>query len=146
MTVQKGLIDTNLTSIRGDLHAIQRGQPLPNPLDLASLSNILETYASLFVCALDDIDGIISSAKSLVRNANDITNEVLDGLNPIQTDVERIKDTYGSTQSEDFNKALSDADNSGSRCSLARMYYLFSPSLCALVRCNFSPVKSDLRN
>ncbi|KAF4024914.1 hypothetical protein G4228_016858 [Cervus hanglu yarkandensis] len=84
MTVQKGLIDTNLTSIRGDLHGIQR----------------------------DDIDGIINSAKSLVRNANDITNEVLDGLNPIQTDVERIKDTYGSTQSEDFNKALSDADNS----------------------------------
>ena len=126
MTVQKGLIDTNLTSIRGDLRGIQRGQLLPNPLDLASLSNILETYTSLFVCALDDIDGIISSAKSLVRNA--------------------IKDTYGSTQSEDFNKALSDADNSGSRCSLARMYYLFSPSLCALVRCNFSPVKSDLRN
>lgn len=84
------------------------------------LSNILETYTSLFVCALDDIDGIINSAKSLVRNANDITNEVLDGLNPIQTDVERIKDTYRSTQSEDFNKALSDADNSGSRCSLAR--------------------------
>ncbi|XP_042095481.1 laminin subunit alpha-3 isoform X1 [Ovis aries] len=84
MTVQKGLIDTNLTSIRGDLHGIQR----------------------------DDIDGIINSAKSLVRNANDITNEVLDGLNPIQTDVERIKDTYRSTQSEDFNKALSDADNS----------------------------------
>ncbi|XP_044630418.2 laminin subunit alpha-3 isoform X1 [Equus asinus] len=84
MTVQKGLIDTNITTIRDDLRGIQRG----------------------------DIDGMINSAKSIVRNANDITNEVLDGLTPIQTDVERIKDTYGSTQSEDFNKALGDADNS----------------------------------
>ncbi|XP_059977879.1 laminin subunit alpha-3 isoform X2 [Lagenorhynchus albirostris] len=84
MTVQKGLVDTNLTTIRDDLRGIQR----------------------------DDIDGIINSAKSMVRNANDITNDVLDGLNPIQTDVERIKDTYGSTGSEDFNKALTDADNS----------------------------------
>ncbi|XP_019786071.2 laminin subunit alpha-3 isoform X7 [Tursiops truncatus] len=84
MTVQKGLVDTNLTTIRDDLRGIQR----------------------------DDIDGIINSAKSMVRNANDITNDVLDGLNPIQTDVERIKDTYGSTRSEDFNKALTDADNS----------------------------------
>nr|XP_025742630.1 laminin subunit alpha-3-like [Callorhinus ursinus] len=84
LTVQKGLIDTNLTAIRDDLRGIQR----------------------------DDISGMISSAKSMVRNANDITNEVLDGLGPIQTDVTRIKDTYGRTQSEDFNKALTDADNS----------------------------------
>uniref|UniRef100_A0A8C7BKK5 Laminin subunit alpha 3 n=1 Tax=Neovison vison TaxID=452646 RepID=A0A8C7BKK5_NEOVI len=84
ITVQKGLIDTNITAIRDDLRGIRR----------------------------DDISGMISSAKSMVRNANDITNEVLDGLGPIQTDVTRIKDTYGSTQREDFNKALTDADNS----------------------------------
>uniref|UniRef100_A0A2K6FCC1 Laminin subunit alpha 3 n=1 Tax=Propithecus coquereli TaxID=379532 RepID=A0A2K6FCC1_PROCO len=84
VTVQKELIDTNLTTVRDDLRGIQRG----------------------------DIDGMLSSAKSMVRKATDITNEVLDGLNPIQTDVERIKDTYGTTQSEDFNKALTDADNS----------------------------------
>ncbi|XP_060040830.1 laminin subunit alpha-3 [Erinaceus europaeus] len=84
VTVQKELIDTSLTAIHNDLHGIQR----------------------------DDIDGIIDSAKSMVRNANNITSEVLDELNPIQTDVERIKDTYGSAQSEDFNKALTDADNS----------------------------------
>ncbi|XP_038528378.1 laminin subunit alpha-3 isoform X2 [Canis lupus familiaris] len=84
MTVRKGLIDTNITVIRDDLRGIQR----------------------------DDISGMISSAKSMVRNANDITDEVLDGLSPIQTDVARIKDTYGSKQSEDFNKALADADNS----------------------------------
>ncbi|XP_016022014.2 laminin subunit alpha-3 isoform X2 [Rousettus aegyptiacus] len=84
MTVQKEMIDTNITAIRDDLRGIER----------------------------DDIDGMISIAKNMVRNANDITNEVLDGFNPIQTDVERIKDTYGSTQSEDFNKALTDADNS----------------------------------
>ncbi|ELW48958.1 Laminin subunit alpha-3 [Tupaia chinensis] len=87
VTVQKELIDTNLTSVRDDLRGIQRG----------------------------DIDGMINSAKSLIRKANGITDEVLDGLNPIQTDVERIKDTYGSTQSEDFNKALTDADNSVKR-------------------------------
>ncbi|XP_066102434.1 laminin subunit alpha-3 isoform X1 [Saccopteryx bilineata] len=84
MTVQKGVIDTNITTIRDDLRGIER----------------------------DDIDGMISNAKSMVRNANDITDGVLDGLNPIQTDVERIKDTYGSTQREDFNQALTDADNS----------------------------------
>lgn len=82
--------------------------------------NVLDTYTSQFVCALGDIDAMISSAKSMVRKANDITDEVLDGLNPIQTDVERIKDTYGSTQNEDFKKALTDADNSGIRHSLAR--------------------------
>lgn len=84
VTLQKEVMDTNITTIRDDLRGIQRG----------------------------DIDGMINSAKSLLRNANSITNEVLDGLNPIQTDVERIKGTYGSTQSEDFNKALTDADNS----------------------------------
>ncbi|XP_015337967.1 laminin subunit alpha-3 isoform X2 [Marmota marmota marmota] len=84
VTVQKKLIDTNLTTVRDDLRGIQRG----------------------------DIDGMISGAKGLVRKADDITSEVLDGLNPIQTDLERIKDTYGSTQSADFNQALSDAHNS----------------------------------
>ncbi|KAM7127014.1 laminin subunit alpha-3 isoform 1-T1 [Molossus nigricans] len=84
MKVQKGMIDANITTIRDDLRGIER----------------------------DDIDGMISSAKNKVRNANDITDEVLDGLNPIQTDVERIKDTYTHTKSEDFNRALTDADNS----------------------------------
>ncbi|XP_078204024.1 laminin subunit alpha-3 isoform X5 [Callithrix jacchus] len=84
VTAQKEVIDTNLTTLRDGLHGIQRG----------------------------DTDTMISSAKSMVRKASDITDEVLDGLNPIQTDVERIKDTYGSTQSEDFEKALTDADNS----------------------------------
>ncbi|XP_011911519.1 PREDICTED: laminin subunit alpha-3 isoform X1 [Cercocebus atys] len=84
VTVQREVIATNLTTLRDGLRGIQRG----------------------------DIDAMISSAKSMVRKANDITDEVLDGLNPIQTDVERIKDTYGSTQNEDFKKALTDADNS----------------------------------
>ncbi|XP_074239777.1 laminin subunit alpha-3 isoform X2 [Saimiri boliviensis] len=84
VTAQKEVVDTNLTTLRDGLHGIQRG----------------------------DTDAMISSAKSMVRKASDITDEVLDGLNPIQTDVERIKDTYGSTQNEDFQKALTDADNS----------------------------------
>ncbi|XP_006835184.1 PREDICTED: laminin subunit alpha-3 [Chrysochloris asiatica] len=84
VTAQKEQIETNITTVRDDLRGIQR----------------------------DDINDKINKAKSMVQNANDITSQVLDGLSPIQTDVERIKDTYGSTQSEDFNKALTDADNS----------------------------------
>ncbi|KAG6933637.1 laminin subunit alpha 3 [Chelydra serpentina] len=60
----------------------------------------------------DDIDSIITSAKNMVKNANDITANVLDELNPIKADVEKIKGTYGSTQSADFNKALTEANNS----------------------------------
>ncbi|XP_012300471.3 laminin subunit alpha-3 isoform X2 [Aotus nancymaae] len=87
VTAQKEVIDTNLTTLRDGLHGIQRG----------------------------DTDAMISSAKSMVRKTSDITDEVLDGLNPIQIDVERIKDTYGSAQNEDFEKALTDADNSVSK-------------------------------
>lgn len=111
-----------------------------------TLLNSLDTYTALFVRALGDIDGMINSAKSLLRNANSITNEVLDGLNPIQTDVERIKGTYGSTQSEDFNKALTDADNSGISILGLEQIIQFSPLLCALVDLNSSLVKCDLRN
>ncbi|CAM4504786.1 unnamed protein product [Lepidochelys olivacea] len=60
----------------------------------------------------DDIDSVITSAKNMVKNANDITANVLDELNPIKSDVEKIKGTYGSTQSANFNKALTEANNS----------------------------------
>lgn len=56
---------------------------------------------------------MIGVAKSMVKKANDITDEVLKGLNPIQTDLGRIKETYGHTRNEDFSKALTDADKSG---------------------------------
>ncbi|XP_023576160.1 laminin subunit alpha-3 [Octodon degus] len=82
--VQKDLIDTNLTSVHDDLRGIQRG----------------------------DTDSTISGVKSMVRKANDVTSEVLDGLSPIQADLEKIKDDYGNAQKEDFNKALTDADKS----------------------------------
>ncbi|XP_040840615.1 laminin subunit alpha-3 isoform X1 [Ochotona curzoniae] len=84
VTSQREGIDTNITTLRAELRGIQRG----------------------------DIDEVISSTKNTVKKANDITSEVLDGLHPIQTDVESIKDTYGSARSEDFNKALMDADSS----------------------------------
>jgi hypothetical protein len=70
-------------------------------------------YAPLLVCALGDIDSVVIGAKSMVREANGITSEVLDGLNPIQTDLGRIKDSYESARREDFSKALVDANNSG---------------------------------
>uniref|UniRef100_A0A674K505 Laminin subunit alpha 3 n=1 Tax=Terrapene triunguis TaxID=2587831 RepID=A0A674K505_9SAUR len=60
----------------------------------------------------DDIDSVITSAKNMVKNANDITANVLGELNPIKADVEKIKGTYGSNQSADFNKALTEANNS----------------------------------
>ncbi|XP_067402634.1 laminin subunit alpha-3 isoform X1 [Emydura macquarii macquarii] len=60
----------------------------------------------------DDIDSFVTSAKNMVKNANDITANVLDELNPIKADVEKIKGTYGSTQNADFNKALTEANNS----------------------------------
>ncbi|XP_036060854.1 LOW QUALITY PROTEIN: laminin subunit alpha-3 [Onychomys torridus] len=84
VSVQKGLLDANLTAFRDGLHGLQRG----------------------------DIDSMINGAKNMVRKANGITSELLDGLNPIQTDLGRIKDSYGSTRHEDFNKALTDASNS----------------------------------
>uniref|UniRef100_A0A8C5NVV6 Laminin subunit alpha-3 n=1 Tax=Jaculus jaculus TaxID=51337 RepID=A0A8C5NVV6_JACJA len=84
VTMQRGLIKSNLTAVRNGLRGIQRG----------------------------DVDGMISGAKSLVTKANGITSDILDGLDPIQTDLGRIKDTYGSTRSEDFSKALADANNS----------------------------------
>uniref|UniRef100_A0A8C4VX48 Laminin subunit alpha 3 n=1 Tax=Gopherus evgoodei TaxID=1825980 RepID=A0A8C4VX48_9SAUR len=64
------------------------------------------------VCVLDDIDSVITSAKNMVKNANDITANVLDELNPIKADVEKIKGTYRSNQSADLNKALTEANNS----------------------------------
>ncbi|XP_028615306.1 laminin subunit alpha-3 [Grammomys surdaster] len=84
VSVQKDLLDANLTAVRDDLHGLQRG----------------------------DIDSVVNGAKSMVRKANGLTSEVLDGLNPIQTDLGRIKDSYESTRHEDFNKALMDANNS----------------------------------
>ncbi|XP_010280586.1 PREDICTED: laminin subunit alpha-3, partial [Phaethon lepturus] len=59
-----------------------------------------------------DIDGIITSAKDMVKSAKDVTTNVLDELLPIQVDVEKMKSTYGSTQSAGFSKALMEANNS----------------------------------
>lgn len=65
------------------------------------------------MCVSDDIDSIITNAKSMVKSAEDVTTNVLDELLPIQVDVEKIKSTYGSTQSAGFSKALMEANNSG---------------------------------
>uniref|UniRef100_A0A8C0EI15 Laminin subunit alpha 3 n=1 Tax=Bubo bubo TaxID=30461 RepID=A0A8C0EI15_BUBBB len=59
-----------------------------------------------------DIDSIITSAKTMVKSAEDVTTNVLDELLPIQVDVEKMKSTYGSTQSAGFSKALMEANNS----------------------------------
>uniref|UniRef100_A0A8B9U3T3 Laminin subunit alpha 3 n=1 Tax=Anas zonorhyncha TaxID=75864 RepID=A0A8B9U3T3_9AVES len=72
----------------------------------------LKESAHVFVCVSDDIGDIITSAKDMVKNAKDVTTNVLSELLPIKTDVEKIKTTYGSTQSADFSKALTEANNS----------------------------------
>ncbi|KAH0517395.1 Laminin subunit alpha-3 [Microtus ochrogaster] len=84
VSVQKNLLDANLTAARDSLHGLQRG----------------------------DTESVIQGVRSMVRKANGITSEILDGLNPIQTDLGRIKDSYGSTRHEDFSNALADANNS----------------------------------
>lgn len=70
------------------------------------------------MCLSDDIDNIITSAKNMVKSAKDVTTNVLDELLPIQEDVEKMKGTYGSTQSAGFSKALTEANNSGWCCFL----------------------------
>ncbi|KAK2517936.1 Lama3 [Columba guinea] len=75
-------------------------------IDLVTLQNNLNGINR------DDIDGIITSAKNMVKSAEDVTTNVLDELLPIQEDVEKMKSTYGSTQSAGFSKALMEANNS----------------------------------
>uniref|UniRef100_A0A8B9SPK0 Laminin subunit alpha-3 n=1 Tax=Anas platyrhynchos TaxID=8839 RepID=A0A8B9SPK0_ANAPL len=75
-------------------------------IDLIALQNDLNGINR------DDIGDIITSAKDMVKNAKDVTTNVLSELLPIKTDVDKIKTTYGSTQSADFSKALTEANNS----------------------------------
>ncbi|KFQ07236.1 Laminin subunit alpha-3, partial [Haliaeetus albicilla] len=75
-------------------------------IDLVTLQNNLNGINR------DDINSIITSAKNMVKSAKDVTNNVLDELLPIQADVEKMKSTYGSTQSAGFSKALMEANNS----------------------------------
>ncbi|XP_047936003.2 laminin subunit alpha-3 isoform X1 [Anser cygnoides] len=75
-------------------------------IDLIALQNDLNGINR------DDIGNIITSAKDMVKSAKDVTTNVLSELLPIKTDVEKIKTTYGSTQSAGFNKALTEANNS----------------------------------
>ncbi|KAM4686050.1 LOW QUALITY PROTEIN: laminin subunit alpha-3 [Amazona ochrocephala] len=75
-------------------------------VDLVTLQNNLNGINR------DDIDSIITGAKNMVKSAEDATTNVLDELLPIQEDVEKMKSTYGSTQSAGFNKALMEANNS----------------------------------
>lgn len=67
----------------------------------------------------------------MVRSANDITDTVLGGLHPIQEDVGRIKDAYGSTRGKDFSQALTDADSSGARRSGPGRRSMVSLVLCS---------------
>ncbi|XP_061452960.1 laminin subunit alpha-3 isoform X2 [Rhineura floridana] len=85
--------------------------------DAESKKNIIKGDLTTFKTGLqginrDDIDNMIASAKNMVKNANDITANVLGELNPIKADVEKIMGSYGSMQSADYNKALNDANSS----------------------------------
>lgn len=67
----------------------------------------------IFVFLLDETERMITSAKNMAKNANDITDNVLNELNPIKEDVDKIKLSYESTRGADFNKALTDVSNTG---------------------------------
>uniref|UniRef100_A0A8B9S4G7 Laminin subunit alpha 3 n=1 Tax=Apteryx owenii TaxID=8824 RepID=A0A8B9S4G7_APTOW len=82
------------------------GQKDELQIDLVTLQNNLNGINR------DDIDSKITNAKSMVKSAKDVMTNVLGELLPIQADVEKIKSTYGSTQSADFRKMLTEANNS----------------------------------
>ncbi|XP_009072322.1 PREDICTED: laminin subunit alpha-3, partial [Acanthisitta chloris] len=73
----------------------------------------------------DDVTSIITSAKNVVESAKNTTANVLDELLPIQTDVEKIKSTYGGAQTAGFRKALIEANNSVTNLS-AQLPALFN--------------------
>ncbi|XP_064026607.1 laminin subunit alpha-3 [Pogoniulus pusillus] len=75
-------------------------------IDLVTLQNNLNGISR------DDINNIITNAKNMVESAKGVTSNVLEELLPIQEDVEEMKNTYGSTQSAGFSKALMEANNS----------------------------------
>uniref|UniRef100_A0A6I8NW90 Laminin subunit alpha 3 n=1 Tax=Ornithorhynchus anatinus TaxID=9258 RepID=A0A6I8NW90_ORNAN len=57
----------------------------------------------------DDVEQMIAAARDEARRAEERTDSVLNDLDPIQKDVERLKETYKSNQTENFNQALRDA-------------------------------------
>ncbi|XP_010131481.1 PREDICTED: laminin subunit alpha-3, partial [Buceros rhinoceros silvestris] len=104
--------ERTLQAIGPTLEDIKQRQDVANgrknslQIDLVTLQNNLSGINR------DDIDSIITSAKSMVKSAEDVTTNVLDELLPIQVDVEKMKSTYGSTQSAGFSKALMEANDS----------------------------------
>ncbi|XP_064363379.1 laminin subunit alpha-3 isoform X2 [Dromaius novaehollandiae] len=99
------VIGPNLEDINRRVGVVD-GQKDELQIDLVTLENNLNGINR------DDIDSKITNAKSMVKSAMDVTTNVLGELLPIQADVEKIKSTYGSTQSADFNKVLMEANNS----------------------------------
>lgn len=75
----------------------------------------------IFVFLIGETESMITSAKNMAKNANDITDNVLKELNPIKEDVEKIKGSYESTRSADFNKALTDVSNTGMNVFVLRI-------------------------
>uniref|UniRef100_A0A8C6XWT5 Laminin subunit alpha 3 n=2 Tax=Elapinae TaxID=42168 RepID=A0A8C6XWT5_NAJNA len=55
---------------------------------------------------------LITIANTMIKNANNITTNVLSELDPIKAGVENIKNTYENIQITDFNKALTEASRS----------------------------------
>uniref|UniRef100_A0A8C5SXR0 Laminin subunit alpha 3 n=1 Tax=Laticauda laticaudata TaxID=8630 RepID=A0A8C5SXR0_LATLA len=65
-----------------------------------------------FICHLDKTESLITIANTMIKNANNITTNVLSELDPIKAGVENIKNTYENIQITDFNKALREASHS----------------------------------
>ncbi|XP_008941260.1 PREDICTED: laminin subunit alpha-3, partial [Merops nubicus] len=102
---EKQTVGPTLEDMNGRLD-VADGKKNTLQIDLVTLQNNLNGINR------GDVDSIITSAKNMVKSAQDVTTNVLDELLPIQEDVEKMKSSYGSTQSAGFSKALMEANNS----------------------------------
>uniref|UniRef100_A0A8C6Y0I6 Laminin subunit alpha 3 n=1 Tax=Naja naja TaxID=35670 RepID=A0A8C6Y0I6_NAJNA len=74
--------------------------------------NLSEFQNNLQGVKRDNTESLITIANTMIKNANNITTNVLSELDPIKAGVENIKNTYENIQITDFNKALTEASRS----------------------------------
>ncbi|KAG9478961.1 hypothetical protein GDO78_012566 [Eleutherodactylus coqui] len=76
------------------------------------LGDLTAVQGSIKDIKRDDIENMITNAKSVVANAAGIINNVQAELKPIREDVENLTGTIGTAQNTSFNEALTEARNS----------------------------------
>ncbi|KAM8966898.1 laminin subunit alpha-3 [Pelodytes ibericus] len=112
LLIQAKKTETSLNDLKPGLEDIKDRLIEANDKKKRLSGDLTNLQAGINDIKRDDIDNMINNAKDLVTNANKITNNVLEELKPIEVDVENLKGTIGTTQSSDFNEALTEATNS----------------------------------